>query len=87
MSQEAVKRLIQEQLQQNQPTPSPPDKKKKKKSPLTRKPGIYLSVESDDRLDQEWRNQPRQPGKKRKSKSWIVEEILRRHWGLPLLEE
>lgn len=84
MSQEAIKKLIQEQVHSSQAPPS--RKKTKKKSPLTRKPGIYLSEEVDTRLDAEWRNQPRQSSK-RKSKSRIVEDILRQHWGLPPLEE
>lgn len=64
--------------------PPPAPKKKKQKSLLTRKPGIYLSEKVDDRLDREWRNQRQRP---RKSKSMIVEEILRQYWKLPPIKE
>src|SRR4030042_1146957 len=76
------------QIADSQPAPQhvtepSPVKKTHKKSLLVRKPGIYLSEKVDERLDKEWRKQPRQT---RKSKSFIVEEILRQHWGLPPLE-
>lgn len=64
------------------PLTPPPASAKKKKTLLTRKQGIYLSEKLDERLDKEWRNQKRGT---RKSKSFIVENILRAHWKLPLL--
>jgi len=69
---------------EQEPTPAPQIKKSSRKSKLTRKPGIYLSEKVDERLDKEWRKQSKSS---RKSKSLIVEEILRTHWGLPPIEE
>ncbi len=84
-----VSRQVEESAPASEPTPTKkpvarPAKAKKKKSLLTRKQGIYLSEKLDDRLDEEWRNQERIS---RKSKSMIVENILRAYWKLPPIEE
>jgi hypothetical protein len=55
-----------------------------KKTALTHKEGLYFSEVVSDHLDQLWKQQPRN---RQKSKSWLVETLLRAQWGLPALEE
>jgi hypothetical protein len=59
-------------------------KKEKKRSLLTNKSGLYFSDAIMKRLDKEF---SKQPWNNKKSKSQIVEEILRQHWGLPPLDD
>ena len=65
-------------------TPARAPKAKKKKSLLTKKQGLYFSEKLDERIDKEWRSQARGS---RKSKSLLVENILREYWKLPPMEE
>jgi hypothetical protein len=84
-----VQKQIKEQLQQMQVTAATirtlSPKKVPKTSLLKNKEGLYFSDQISEWLDQEWKKLPRKHQKK--SKSWIVEQILRQHWGLPPLEE
>ena len=57
-------------------------KKTKKPQPKV-KEGLYFSREISDRLDKEWKKQP----KGGLSKSIIVENIIREKWGLDLLTD
>jgi hypothetical protein len=86
-----VSRHVDTPAPKPEPTPEPKKaqtsrtpKAKKKKSLLTKKQGLYFSEKLDERLDKEWRNQARGS---RKSKSLIVENILREYWKLPQMEE
>lgn len=86
---EQLQEQVKEQLQQIQATTpavhvAAAKKLPKKLSVLVNKEGLYFSDQISEWLDREWKKQPR---KQQKSKSWIVEQILRQHWGLPPLEE
>ena len=91
LSAETVKQLVQEQvqtqvkaqIQQMTPAAAKTPTKSAKKTVLTHKEGLYFSELVSERLDQEWKQQPR---RQQKSKSLLVEEILRQYWGLPPLD-
>jgi len=94
ISQEDIKKMIQEQLRQTQKQPqqvpaasaqrtSLPQETPKKKFEKV-KEGLYFSKPLSAMIDREWKDQPRED---KKSKSIIVEGILRRHYGMPPLEE
>ncbi len=61
-----------------------PPKKTSARKPAKHKPGIYFSKTLMHRMDREY---TKQPYGNRKSKSLIVENILREKWGMPPLEE
>ena len=70
--------------QETPPAKKTSSQKNKKRSPLKNKSGLYFSDAVMKRLDKEF---GKQPWNAKKSKSLIVEEILRNAWGLSPLEE